>query len=69
MLQGNGNIKDLISLLPQDVQALVLLHNGDSNSNFTSMYFFYHLFLKSDETLYSRMEIFKVVMYSNDLLE
>lgn len=36
MLQGSGNIKNLADLLPFDVQALVLLHNGNKNANYTS---------------------------------
>lgn len=36
MLQGEYNIKDLAVTLPQDVQALVLLHNPNANHNFTS---------------------------------
>lgn len=37
MLHDDGNSKDLILSLPQDVQALVLLHNGNDNSNFTGV--------------------------------
>lgn len=36
MLQGDYNIKDLVISLPQDVQALVLLHNPNANHNLTS---------------------------------
>lgn len=36
MLQDTGNFKDLIVSVPTDVQALVLLHNGVSGSNYTS---------------------------------
>lgn len=36
MLQNNENFKDLIVSVPTDVQALVLLHNGVSGSNYTS---------------------------------
>lgn len=35
VLQADGYTKDFISSLPQDVQALVLLHNGNSNKNLT----------------------------------
>lgn len=36
MLQNDENFKDLIVSVPSDVQALVLLHNGVSGSNYTS---------------------------------
>lgn len=36
MLQGDYNIKDLVISLPQDIQALVLLHNPNANHNITS---------------------------------
>lgn len=36
MLQGDYNIKDLVVTLPQDIQALVLLHNPNGNYNLTS---------------------------------
>lgn len=38
MLQDTGIFKDLIVSVPSDVQALVLLHNGVSGSNYTSEY-------------------------------
>lgn len=38
MLQDNGNFKDVIVAVPSDVQALVLLYNGMSGSNYTSGY-------------------------------
>lgn len=34
-LQATGNIKQLTEQLPMDVQALVLLHNGHAEANFT----------------------------------
>lgn len=37
MLQGDYNIKDLVVTLPQDIQALVLLHNPNGNHNLTSI--------------------------------
>lgn len=43
MLQDNGNFKDLIVSVPSDVQALVLLHNGVSDSNYTSEYLPAHI--------------------------
>lgn len=39
MLQGSGNLKHLADLIPIDVQALVLLHNGNDNANYTSKKF------------------------------
>lgn len=36
MLQNDEIFKDLIVSVPSDVQALVLLHNGVSGSNYTS---------------------------------
>lgn len=38
MIQGDYNIKDLVVSLPQDTQALVLLHNPNANSNITSTF-------------------------------
>lgn len=38
MLQGDGNFKELAVALPPDLQALVLLHNSNANSNYTSMH-------------------------------
>ena len=35
MLQGDVIAKDLVVSLPQDMQALVLLHNGNANHNIT----------------------------------
>lgn len=35
MLQGDVVAKDLVVSLPQDIQALVLLHNGNANHNIT----------------------------------
>lgn len=35
MLQGDVIVKDLIYALPSDVQALVLIHNGNANHNIT----------------------------------
>lgn len=35
MLQGDVIAKDLVVSLPQDIQALVLLHNGNANHNIT----------------------------------
>lgn len=39
MLQGDVIAKDLVVSLPQDIQALVLLHNGNANHNITGAYF------------------------------
>lgn len=39
MLQGDYNIKDLVVTLPQDIQALVLLHNPNGNHNLTSTFY------------------------------
>lgn len=36
ILQNDKIFKDLVNSLPDDIQALVLLHNGGTNSNFTS---------------------------------
>lgn len=35
ILQGDVIAKDLVVSLPQDIQALVLLHNGNANHNIT----------------------------------
>lgn len=43
MLQDNENFKDLIVSVPSDVQALVLLHNGVSDSNYTSKFISLHI--------------------------
>lgn len=43
MLQDNENFKDLIVSVPSDVQALVLLHNGVSDSNYTSEFISSHI--------------------------
>lgn len=64
-LQASGNIKHLTEQLPLDVQALVLLHNGDHEANFTGKPhcgFFSHFTLQHSHN--SR----KIAVVASDLL-